>query len=177
MAIPQKLPVLQTSLPHGHHHFPDCLRETWTRWILWTMTRKNTDTWFVSLSFKKETGRQKAFGTAKAWLRNLEMSYFHQTGNDRLRWILVEGWQMRMVIHYHLLVMGEALNVLSRKRWEHRWKSLTSFTDNAVIHNAEAESAPYLAMHIRESGDVQWGGWWQGLKTPKSLACCDTATT
>ena len=173
MRIPHELPPLK-GLPSGHRYFADCLRETWTRWMLQAMSQNNTSTWFVTLTFKKNTPRRKAYGAARAWLRNLEMSYFHKTdeGGSKLRWVMVEGMQLREVIHYHLLIMGEGLNAVSKKRWECRWSSLTDFTASSRIHPARATAAPYLAGHISGSGNAQVGGRWRDLNAPKSLACC-----
>jgi len=159
-------------LKPGHRFFPDCLRETYARWIEWAMKTADADSWFVTLTFKYEIKERKSHALLMAWLKNLELAYYNKTGSRRLRYIIATEWQKREVIHYHLLICGVGLRDLSRKRWESRWESLDVKAGFCRIYDAVNKSAPYLAKYMNKGGEIKWGGYWQGLKTPKSTSCC-----
>jgi len=160
------------ALTPGHRFFPDCLRETWARWIEWAMKTAGADAWFVTLTFKTEVSHYRAYAILKAWLHNLKQGYEHKTGSKQLRWICAEELQKREVIHFHLLIFGIGLSGLSRKRWESRWENEDRISGFCRIHDAVRGAAPYLAKYINKGDEISRGGYWRGLVTPGSVTCC-----
>lgn len=160
-------------LPIGHRFFPDCERENNARFIEWGMTRKNIDAWFITQTFKEDQSPARAAADYKRWAGRLTQALFDRTGSDQLRWILTTEMQKRGVIHLHSLVMGKELSLLSRKRSEQRWQTQTMNTGFCRIYDADFKAAPYLAKYTSKSqgGELIWGGYWRGLKTPASAAC------
>jgi hypothetical protein len=170
-------------LPPGHRFFPDCQRETTARWIQWAMWsgHPKPDVWFATLTFKTYVHERRAFMILKTFLAHLDQGYhkkptlpntigLRRTG--RLRWIAAIEWQVRNVIHYHLLISGAGLSELSRKRWEVRWMTGDRSAGFCRIYPADIKAGPYLAKYIHKGGDLLRGGYWRGLKTPKSVSCC-----
>jgi len=170
-------------LPPGHRFFPDCQRETYARWIQWAMWsgHPKPDVWFATYTFKTYVHERRAFIILKTFLAHLDQGYhkkptlpntigLRRTG--RLRWIAAIEWQVRNVIHYHLLISGQGLNELSRKRWEVRWMTGDRNAGYCRIYPADIKAGPYLAKYINKGGDLLRGGYWRGLKTPKSVSCC-----
>jgi hypothetical protein len=60
-----------------------------------------------------------------------------QFGGHRLRWVSATEWQIRKVVHFHLVIVGDGLRNVSRKRWEFRWESLRRFTGFVRIYDAD----------------------------------------
>lgn len=159
-------------LPPGHLFFQDCIRENWGRFIQWEMSRKNVDSWFVTHTFKNYQSYSSADKKFRTWAGRLKES-LNDKGGAELRWIRANEWQTRGVIHFHSIVSGKSLDLLSRKRWEDRWESLDGNTGFCRIHEAQKKAAPYLAKYTskRLGGELVWGGFWRGLNTPTSVSC------
>ncbi len=169
-SISKSLPKVK--LPAGHVFFPDCPRENWALFIRWAMSRKGIVSWFATHTFKDEERINTADKMFRIWTGRLTQS-LRDAGGGQLRWIRATEWQIREVIHFHAIVQGIGLDSLSRKAWEHRWESLHWNTGFCRIHDADPKAAPYLAKYTskRLGGELQWGGYWQGLSAPASLSC------
>lgn len=160
--------------PSGHRFFTDCLRENWARWVEWQLRGSPQSGWFVSMTFKTFIELNRAERLKKIWLARLtEALRRSSNGSSRLRWFSAIEWQIREVVHFHLLVVAENIDSLSRKRWESRWQTMGVITGICRIYNADFKAAPYLAKYTTKSlgGDIQWGGYWRGMITPASLTC------
>jgi len=164
----------KVKLPSGHRFFKDCLRESFARWISWaTSVFPSENVWFVTVTFKREVTYTKALRMSHYWLGRLIQAYLYKTGY-RIRWIRTLAFQKRGVIHFHLLVCGQDLGLLSRKRWEHRWQTIDWNAGTCRIYESDADKPRYLAREITKEGDISWGGNWQGLRTPGAVRCCDS---
>jgi hypothetical protein len=163
-------PRIRIPLPKDHRFFPDCQRETYARFIEWAMRAGSPHDWFVSMTFKKYSPDWKAFIILKKWLGHLRQGC-EDKGGSRLRWISATEWQIRNVIHFHLLVIGHSLDLLSRKRWECRWQSIDRNAGICRIYNADRKAAPYLAKYIQKGDELSLGGYWRGLNSPGALRC------
>lgn len=159
-------------LPAGHRFFQDCLRENWARFIQWSMSQKGHDAWFVTQTFKEYATSTWADRQYKTWVGRMKES-LKDSGGSELRWIRANEWQTREVIHFHSIVQGKSLDLLSRKSWEDRWESLAINTGFCRIYDAQKKSAPYIAKYCtkRLGGELQWGGAWRGLKAPAWVSC------
>ena len=164
----------KVKLPAGHRFFQDCQRETYARWIEWSMWSGPSQqaVWFVTLTFKTFIENWRAWMLFQKWIGHLRQSYQDLQGSDRLRWICATEWQIREVVHYHLLISGLGLSDLSRKRWEKRWEFGDRNTGFCRIYDADRKAAPYLAKYIHKGGELNRGGYWRGLVTPGSVTCC-----
>lgn len=161
-------------LPKGHRFFQDCKRETYARFIEWSMWsgHPKPGVWFVTLTFKTFIKDWKSWVLLNRWLGHLRQAFNDKKGSDRLRWICATEWQKREVVHFHLLISGEGLSELSRKRWEVRWESGDRIAGFCRIYDADREAAPYLAKYINKGGELKRGGYWRGLSVPESVTCC-----
>jgi hypothetical protein len=170
---PSLIPSVNPGLPSGHLFFQDCLRECNARSIAWALSLEKSEGWFVSMTFERFIGEFRATKLLQSWLGRLALG-FEQKGGSRLKWVGATEWQLREVIHFHLVITGEGLRAVSRKRWEVRWRSLDLNTGFCRIHDADYGAAPYLAKYTSKSraGELHWGGAWRGLKIPDSLGCC-----
>lgn len=171
--FPTEVPTAAVPLPLGHRFFPDCYRECYARFIEWGLWcgHPKPDVWFVSVTFKRNVSGYRAWGLLSGWLRRLKEGYKHKGGLE-LRWICATEWQLRGVIHFHLLIAGVGLSELSRKRWEVRWETSDRNTGYCRIYDADRKAAPYLAKYIRKGSELQTGGYWRGLKARRSVTCC-----
>jgi len=173
--LPNNQPFVKLKfvLPSGHRFFQDCQRETYARFIEWGLWsgHPKPDVWFVNLTFKTFVETWKSWVLLKSWLGHLRQGY-EDKGGYRLRWICATEWQVRQVVHFHLLISGVGLNDLSRKRWELRWQSGDRSTGFGRIYDADRKAAPYLAKYINKGGELSRGGYWRGLITPGSVTCC-----
>lgn len=171
-AISPKASYSFVPFPEGHRFFHDCLRENWARFIDWSMTRKDINSWFVTQTFKGYESNRSADQKFRTWIGRVTQAVI-DSGGGGLRWIRANEWQVREVIHFHSIVQGRRLDVLSRKSWEHRWESLDSNTGFCRIYDAQRKSAPYLAKYCSKplGGELEWGGYWRGLMTPSSVSC------
>jgi hypothetical protein len=162
----------RVNLPKTHIFFSDCLRENYARFIQWSITRKSSQAWFVTQTFKREEHHRSADTMYRIWAGRLTQGLIDR-GGCQLRWIRASEWQLRNVIHFHSLVQGIGLDRLSRKSWEDRWESLNWNTGFCRIYDADLKSAPYLAKYTstRLGGQLEWGGYWQGLSVPASVSC------
>lgn len=169
-----KNPVKYYPLPSGHRFFRDCQRETYARWIEWAMWagHPKPGVWFVTLTFKTFISEWRAWVLLKRWIGHLRESYTDIKGSDRLRWICAIEWQVREVVHFHLLITGDGLNDLSRKKWESRWEATDRITGFCRVYDADRKAAPYLAKYINKGSELSRGGYWRGLITPGSITCC-----
>ena len=161
-------------LPPGHRFFPDCIRENYARMIAWTMKGVLDSGWFITLTFEGCPSERKARGMLRGWLQRLEDAYrCTLKGGGRLRWIVAQEWQSRGSIHFHLILVGERLDDLSRKRWESRWEGIKG-GGFARIYEARLKAAPYLAKYTSKTqgGDLRWEGAWRGIKIPHTVGCC-----
>lgn len=170
-------------LPPGHRFFPDCKRETYARWIEWGIWsgHPKPHVWFVTLTFKTYVYDSRSYGILLKWLRHLRQGYEDRpaasktaglTRGGQLRWIIATEWQVRNVIHYHLLISGVGLSELSRKRWEVRWMTGDRNAGFCRVYDADRNAAPYLAKYIQKGDELQRGGYWRALTTPNSVRCC-----
>lgn len=154
-------------LPPGHRFFSDCERETCARLIEWSLGNCD-DAWFVTQTFKSYVNPLTAVRMNEQWIARLNVAI----GGHRLRWVRATEWQRRQVIHFHQLVLVCDSELPSRKRWEHRWKSVGGGLSR--IYDADRKAAPYLAKYLnkRLGGELQMGGAWLGYHTPASVSCC-----
>lgn len=160
--------------PAGHRYFHDCHKETWARLIRWAMSKNRDGSWFITLTFKKYVSEKKAYSMLYSWLSKISDAYKSSTGARGLHWVIAQEWQERQVIHFHLILIGAGLNLLSRMRWENRWEGMGG--GYARIYPADVKAAPYLAKYMSKSngGNMRLGGTWRG-KTPQlSTRCCQS---
>ena len=169
----------KVKIPEGHRFFPDCQREIYARWIEWAMWSGHPQpgVWFVTLTFKTFISEGHGSALVRRWIGHLREAYSQTYGSDRLRWICATEWQIREVVHYHLLISGSGLSELSRKRWEVRWESGDRNTGFCRIYDADRKAAPYLAKYIRKGSELIRGGYWRGLITPGSVTCCQPGSS
>lgn len=176
-------------LPAGHRFFADDLRELNARRIDWMMSRRNVESWFVTLTFKNFITENRARGLMKSWLYSLTDAYGRTVLEGKevdrghgLKWVAAQEWQKRHVIHFHLILSGVRLGSLSRMRWENRWSGMKVMSSTgevyfpcgfARIYDARTKAAPYLAKYVGKTDDpgsaLEWGGSWQGDRVPDSL--------
>lgn len=167
LALPQVNPEKQRDpLPAGHRYFHDVHKETWARFIRWAISLDKEGSWFTTLTFKKYVSEKKAYFMLYSWLSKISDAYKSSTGARGLHWVIAQEWQERQVIHFHLILMGAGLNLLSRMRWENRWEGMGG--GYARIYPAEVKAAPYLAKYMSKAngGSMRLGGTWRG-KTPQ----------
>ena len=161
------------SLPSGHRFFPDCLREQEARLLEWLIRVYKGNCWFFTGTFEGYIYPLKAERLLNRYLGRLAQAHREIRGAALLKSFLSTEWQQRGVIHYHLLIFGNGLDKLSRKRWEHRWRMLSGGL--AADYDAELKAAPYLVKHqVKDNpgGNLQMGGAWRGITPPKSICCC-----
>jgi hypothetical protein len=178
-SIPENLPIVNPEkFPEGHRFFPECSRETYARFIQWGIWsgHPQPDVWFVTLTFKTFIDNWKAWVLLKRWLGHLRQGY-EDKGGCRLRWICATEWQVRNVVHFHLLISGVGLSELSRKRWEVRWEVGDRNAGFCRIYDADRKRAPYLAKYMHKGGELSKGGYWRGLITPGSVTCCQPGSS
>lgn len=160
---------MSVKLPSGHRFFPDAEREANARAISWAMDKGGDSAVFATLTFKNYVSPYRAQKQAKRWLARAEQA-LKDSGGNSLKSFCATEWQQREVIHFHLLLVGNGLGALSRKRLEHRWEAIGG--GFARCYEASRRAAPYLAKYTskRLAGDVEWGGTWQGLRYPASVS-------
>jgi hypothetical protein len=164
------------SFPPGHRFFPDCQRENYARFIEWAIKKeKPIDAWFATLTFKTYISEIRADILLRKWLGKMNAA-LSETGNGRLRWILATEWQKRNVIHFHLIILGDGLGTMSRKRWECRWQTQGRSSGFARIYDVRKKAAPYLSKYMKKEyrAEVQLGGFWRGYDVPSSVKCDHT---
>lgn len=159
-------------LPSGHKFYQDGLREEEARVLEW-LTRKHKDnSWFLTLTFKDYTHPDRADRMLRSFLARLGQAHKAIPGAALLKSVHTTEWQQRDVIHYHLLIYGNRLGSLSRKRWEHRWRVISG--GFAANYDAELKAAPYLVKHQikeRPGSNLHLGGAWRGIMPPRSVSC------
>lgn len=162
-------PHKRSPLPAGNRYFPDPEREIMARAISWTMEKGGDSAIFATLTFKNEVPLARGNKMARRWLAKAQQSLTDK-GGGQLKSFCATEWQNRGVIHYHLLLVGNGLGTLSRKRLEHRWEAEGG--GFARCYEADRKAAPYLAKYTskRLGGEVDWGGSWQGLNIPASVS-------
>lgn len=181
---------IKGKLPAGHKYFQDCRREMDARKIEWVFSLDNLDSWFVTLTFKDYIHENRARQLAKSWIYSLNDGFKAHVlkevgkGVHGLKWVVAQEWQKRHVIHFHILIFGVRLGILSRKRWENRWMGMSYEVAGTVyrpcgfarIYDARKKAAPYLAKYVgktNNAGDeLEWGGYWQGISVLDSIRCC-----
>jgi hypothetical protein len=159
-------------LPQGYQFFNDSLREEEARVLHWLIHHYKNNCWFMTLTFKDYTHPDKSDRMLRSFLARLGQAHKAIPGAALLKSIHTSEWQQRDVIHYHLLIYGDRLGSLSRKRWEFRWRMVSG--GFAAIYDAELKAAPYLAKHQikdRPGGNLHLGGAWRGIRPPKSVSC------
>lgn len=156
-------------LPAGNRFFADPERETTARAISWALDKGGDSAVFATLTFKNYVSPARGGKMVRRWLARLEQS-LKDTGGDSLKSFCATEWQKREVIHFHLLLVGNGLGSLSRKRIESRWEAMGG--GFARCYEADRKAAPYLAKYTskRLGGEVDWGGSWQGLNIPASVS-------
>jgi len=164
-------------LPMGHRFYQDCYREQSARLIDWTLSKYPGDAWFMTCTFKDYKKLIQAESWISKYIGRMYQAYKTQNSAGMLKSIYSVEWQQRNVVHFHLLILGEGLGVLSRKRWERRWQMIGG--GFAACYEAENKAAEYLVKHqIKEnpSGGLNFGGTWRDITPPKSLSkCCSKA--
>lgn len=170
---------VREKLPPGHRFFPDCQRETNARTIQWLMTRRDVESWFITLTFKNYVPEDRAFQMVTRWLRSVGDAYKRTmqqkevSGSKGLTWAIAQEWQKRDVIHFHIILSGVRLGLLSRMRQENRWQGMGG--GFARVYDASAKAAPYLAKYTGKTyhnGAISWGGTSRWDPPPLSLTCC-----
>ena len=170
--LSENLPFVNSKkLPSGHRFFSDRLKESYCRWINWAIkVFSDEDTWFVTMTFKREENFQRSVTLCNRWLKRLIQVYEYKKLSHRLRWIRALAFQARGVIHFHLLICAKDLDLLSRKRFEHRWESMDWNSGTCRIYKSgNEETARYFSREISKEGDIDWGGTWKGLTTPGAV--------
>ncbi|GAI60526.1 unnamed protein product [marine sediment metagenome] len=160
-------------LPMGHRFYRDCLREQEARLLEWLIKRFQGHAWFFTLTFKDWLYEERAGRMASDFLARLNQAHKEIPGAAPLMSTDTTEWQQRDVIHYHLLIFGNELDGLSRKRWEHRWQM--SSGGFAANYDAEVKAAPYLVKHQtkdQSGGNMHLGGSWRGITPPRSVSKC-----
>jgi len=179
LSVPKTAPIVKfphsgssVTLPVGHKFFPDCLRENHARLIEWSISRRGQSAWFVNQTFKQYQETRSAKRLFRTWVGRLKEA-LESSGGGQLRWVLATEWQIREVIHFHSLVQGLGMDQLSRMRWEDRWETMNRNAGFCRIYNADRKAAPYLAKYTSKAlgGELEWGGYWQGLNSPASVSC------
>jgi len=181
---------VKDKFPSCHRYFQDCYREMSARKIEWMMSMSGVDSWFVTLTFKEYIHENRARQLVKSWIYSLNDGYKAHVLKDigkgvrGLKWVVAQEWQKRHVIHFHILISGVRLGILSRKRWECRWMAMSYEVAGTVlspcgfarIYDARKKAAPYLAKYVGKTNDagdeLEWGGSWQGIAVPDSVRCC-----
>jgi hypothetical protein len=162
----------------GHRFYHDCLRESWARWVEWAIkVIPNEDIWFVTMTFKREVNAKRAITLSKKWLGRLWQAYDFEDKGLRIRWIRTMALQVRGVYHFHLLICAKDLDLLSRKRWEHRWQCMDWNSGTCRVYRADYHIPPYLVRELTKEGDLSWGGLWRGLNTPGAIRCCEVSSS
>jgi len=167
-------PSEQVDLPRNHKYFRDCLRECNARFVSWAMGSSPGSSWFVTMTFKDYIRLGYSKAVRNRWLAHLNDAVLNlNKGSARLRWISALEWQHRDVVHFHLIVIGKGIDLLSRKSWERRWQAIDSNAGYCRIYKADKRAAPYLAKYTSKSlrGELEWGGFWQGLYAPHWADC------
>jgi hypothetical protein len=156
-------------LPAGNRFFFDPERECLARSISWALDKGGDSAIFATLTFKDYVSPYRADKQSKRWLARAQQS-LKDSGGDSLKSFCATEWQKRQVIHYHLLLVGNGLGSLSRKRLESRWEAMGG--GFARCYEAEKKAAPYLAKYTSKDlgGDVKWAGTWRGLRFPVSVS-------
>lgn len=156
-------------LPAGNRFFFDPERECLARSIDWALDKGGDSAIFATLTFKDYVSPYRAEKQSRRWLARAEQS-LKDSGGDSLKSFCATEWQKREVIHYHLLLVGNGLGSLSRKRLESRWEAMGG--GFARCYEADRKAAPYLAKYTSKDlgGDVKWGGTWRGLRYPASVS-------
>lgn len=163
----------------GNRYFNDREREINARMIEYTMKKGGESGLFTTLTFKNEVSEKRAERLCDRWLARTQQSLLDKGGHS-LKSICATEWQKRGVIHYHLLLIGNGLGKLSRKKIESRWEAMGG--GFARCYDAEGKVAPYLAKYTSKSlaGDLKLGGTWRGLRFPASIervqTCAPTDT-
>lgn len=164
-------------LPAGHRFFPDCYREQEARFLSWLISRFEGDCWFSTFTFKDYVKPEKAQRLLCSYLARLNQAYREVSRAGLLKSVTCTEWQQRDVIHFHSLIAGDGLRLLSRKRWEFRWRSMSK--GFAAHYEAEAKAALYLVKHqIKDnpSGALHLGGSWRDITLPRGLErCCSVS--
>lgn len=164
-SIPQK----RKRLPPGHRYFADPEREVSANMIAWSLAKAGDSAVFATLTFKNETSVYKANKMRKRWLARASQS-LNDSGGSQLKSITASEWQKREVIHFHLLLVGNGVDTLSRKRLEYRWEAMGG--GFCRCYEADRKAAPYLAKYTSKNlgGELQWDGAWQAVKFPASVS-------
>jgi len=171
-------------LPAGHRFFHDCERETNARQIEWMMTRENFEAWFITLTFKNYVSEVRAWRMLTAWFRSVADGYERLVKERQiersqgLNWAIAQEWQKRDVIHFHIILSGVRLGILSRMRQESRWSGMGG--GFARVYDASLKAAPYLAKYTGKTyhnGAISWGGTSRWHTPPLSISCCRALIT
>jgi len=192
MSVGDHQPDIRLPLTAGHKFYKDCLREEEARVLEWLIRKHPENCWFITLTFRdyikpekplSYTVTQRYDGVKPSaerclamWLSRLNQAHKAIPGAALLKSVHATEWQQRDVIHYHLLIYGNRLGSLSRKRWEFRWRMISG--GYAANYDAELKAAPYLVKHQikdRPGGNLDLGGSWRGINPPRSVSCGSSA--
>jgi hypothetical protein len=168
----QQQPSKRRPLPAGNRFYHDSSQETESRVLEWLIRMHPDNCWFFTATFRDYLNIDKADRMLRSFLARLGQAHRTISGAALLKSAHSTEWQQRDVIHYHLLVFGNRLGALSRKRWEHRWQTISG--GFAANYDAELKAAPYLAKHQlkeRPGGNLHFGGAWRGIRPPRSITC------
>lgn len=160
-------------LPSGHRFYRDCHREQLARLLEWMLRKHINNSWFFTGTFTGHMTDEYGHIFVRKFLSRLNQAHCELKGATPISSVYSVEWQGRGTVHYHLLIFGNKLGLLSRKRWELRWKIAGG--GYGRDYDAEIKSAPYLVKHqVKDKPDngINIGGAWRGFHPPLSIGRC-----
>lgn len=100
-------------------------------WMLKEFTMMG-EVWFVTLSFKFNVDLPIAQRNVKEWLRRLGQVLHLK--KDEIEVYVVFDYQIREVLHVHLLVKSKGLHKLNPQIWEDKWGDISTHNWTSKIH-------------------------------------------
>lgn len=168
---------LKEKLIKGHRYFIDCERETWARLIDWAFKKYDVnDVWFFTGTYRYCYNNFKRPNEIfEKYILRLKQALITLDYGADLRFIKADELQIRGAVHHHAIIAGKGLSLLSRRRWEEKWKSLAGI---ARIGLYNRRTAPYLSKYIGKGyygneSNISIGGNWNGLHVPDWIYCCN----
>jgi len=145
-----KIPLPQEKIRFG---------ESYAEFMSWALnTSPIEDQLFISPTFHFEVSPFKAEREVRICMARLSEALRGKTGS-KLRWISVIEKQRRGVYHPHILVIGEGLGKLSRRKLKQR---ITKQFDSKQVRVLPVKEglAFYMAKKIPFGAEVSLGGYW-----------------
>jgi hypothetical protein len=84
------------------------------------------DCWFVTLCNGFEVPPSIEERRVKSFSARLQQS-LRTSGGGKLCWFIENPYQQREVFHYHMLIFGNGLGNLDKRRAEERWCAITNY--------------------------------------------------